>query len=67
MADALKGYPSGAKAQAETAAIVGLIEEANRRACVMASVWHDVEWHHSGDVGEDTVEETLKKYNEEAK
>ncbi len=64
MARAIREYPGGETAARDTERVAAKIDA--RTALVdedLRKVWHDVEWHHSADVGAETVHKTLASYN----
>jgi len=62
MLAAIRGYTGSGAAAADTALVIRKLREAAALMEGLADVWHDVEWHHSGDYLMETVLATLAEY-----
>lgn len=62
MAAAIRSYQGGEPAAAATTALVGYLRAFERRIEALRDVWKAVEWHHSGDWGQEAVGRALAEY-----
>jgi hypothetical protein len=62
MADRLDGLDWASAPASDTRRILALLDEADRLARHLASVWQIVEWWDSNDSGEDTARGIVAKY-----
>lgn len=63
MEEALREYPAGEWAADATQHIITTMEGVERQMEALQTVWHNVEWHHSCDSDEESVNKALNEYN----
>lgn len=66
MAKAIAEYkhPYASVLARDTRKVVAFLKAADTLAERLREVWHDVEWHHSNDYGEDQVLQAIQEYRE---
>lgn len=66
MAKAIEAYdhPYASVLARDTRRVLGFLKSADTQAERLHEVWHDVEWHHSNDCGEDQVLQAIQEYRE---
>jgi hypothetical protein len=62
MATTLEELPDAAVAAEQTRRVIRLLSTAEAVATSLSEVWHDIEWWHSGDYGQETAMETCRQY-----